>query len=213
LVSLIQVLLGLVLDSAHDSMVPDLIVLFLLLLDSFLLLLQLLPLVCLLRASAALEVTVVEDSVVDQSLEDPELGYYQLGNGTFAAEASTAVIASQAAWGRQLAEEKKPKRKYCNTSAYGLKGDYAYEACGAFCKQAKAVNHCKFCKCRACEFCASIGSSSTPLKKLLKHAKKEKATPTAAGSAAGSRKLPGGLKKGKGKGKGLKRQLKQRKQD
>jgi len=48
--------------------------------------------------------------------------------------------------GRRLAEEKKPKRKYCNTSAYGLKGDYAYEACGAFCKQTKAANHCKFCK-------------------------------------------------------------------
>ena len=37
----------------------------------------------------------------------------------------------------------KPKRKFCNTSAFSLKGDYAYEACGTFCKQAKAVNHCK----------------------------------------------------------------------
>ena len=44
--------------------------------------------------------------------------------------------------GRLLAE-KKPKRKFCNTTQYALKGDYAYEACGAFCKQAKAVNHCK----------------------------------------------------------------------
>lgn len=42
--------------------------------------------------------------------------------------------------GRQLAEEKKPKRKSCNTSAYHLKGDYAYEACGSFCKEAKAIN-------------------------------------------------------------------------
>ena len=47
--------------------------------------------------------------------------------------------------GRLLAE-KKPKRKFCNTTTYALKGDYAYEACGAFCKAAKAVNHCK-CAC------------------------------------------------------------------
>lgn len=46
-------------------------------------------------------------------------------------------------------KETKPKRKFCNTTQYALKGDYAYEACGAFCKQAKAPNHCKFCKCRA----------------------------------------------------------------
>merc|ERR1719224_355989 len=68
--------------------------------------------------------------------------------------------------GRLLAEEKKPKRKFCNTTTYSLKGDYAYEACGAFCKQAKATNHCKFCKCRACSFCkaavaASGGGSSS----------------------------------------------------
>lgn len=56
---------------------------------------------------------------------------------------STTVSGFAGYAGRLLAEEKKPKRKFCNTSAYGLKGDYAYEACGAFCKQAKAVNHCK----------------------------------------------------------------------
>ena len=33
--------------------------------------------------------------------------------------------------GGRLLEEKKPKRKFCNTTAHGnLKGDYAYEACG-----------------------------------------------------------------------------------
>ena len=50
--------------------------------------------------------------------------------------------------GRQLSatEAKKPKRKFCNTTVYALKGDYAYEACGSFCKQAKATNHCK-CEC------------------------------------------------------------------
>jgi len=46
--------------------------------------------------------------------------------------------------GRQLAEEKKTPngRKYCNTTQYGLKGDYAYEACGTFCKAEKATNQC-----------------------------------------------------------------------
>lgn len=118
----------------------------------------------------------------------------------------------EASKGRQLTEAaKKPKRKYCNTSAYGLKGDYAYEACGAFCKQAKAVNHCKFCKCRACSFCANI--PTTPLNKMMK-----KATVTtsvgivpAANEAKKAKKAMRTLKgggKGKGKGLGKKKRMK-----
>ena len=54
--------------------------------------------------------------------------------------------------GRHLAEtkdatKKKPKHKFCNTTMYGLNGDYAYESCGGFCKEAKKQNHCRFCKC------------------------------------------------------------------
>ena len=41
-------------------------------------------------------------------------------------------------------------------------GDYQFEACGAFCKEAKKGNHCKFCKCKACTFCAAGGSSAAP---------------------------------------------------
>lgn len=33
------------------------------------------------------------------------------------------------------------KRKFCNVT--GLPGDYRYEACGEFCKEKKAVNHCR----------------------------------------------------------------------
>merc|ERR1711924_26769 len=102
--------------------------------------------------------------------------------------------------GRLLAEEKKPKRKFCNTTTYALKGDYAYEACGAFCKQAKAANHCKFCKCKACSFCASAAATSkapvkavNPDKALRKEAKKAKKE---------AKKL--GMKPGKGKGGGKK---------
>lgn len=36
------------------------------------------------------------------------------------------------------------KHKTCRS---GIKGDYMYETCGAFCKEAKKGNHCKFCKC------------------------------------------------------------------
>ena len=55
----------------------------------------------------------------------------------------------------------KETRKFCNVSEYGLKGDYAYEACSNFCKQAKASNHCRFCKCRACAFCKVTATEST----------------------------------------------------
>jgi len=41
----------------------------------------------------------------------------------------------------------------------GIKGDYMFETCGAFCKAAKSSNHCKFCKCKQCSFC---GGSSSP---------------------------------------------------
>ena len=49
-----------------------------------------------------------------------------------------------------------PKRACSST----LKGDYQFEACGAFCKEAKKANHCKFCKCKACTFCAAGGAAS-----------------------------------------------------
>ena len=81
--------------------------------------------------------------------------------------------------GRMLKE--KPSRKFCNTTLAGsLTGDYAYEACGAFCKQAKAQNHCKFCKCRACAFCkmpaqaAAIVDKTPSLSKEKKHSSKLK---------------------------------------
>ena len=105
--------------------------------------------------AAAAEQPSAASSVDSSELQDPELGWY---NHSLATN-ETESYAGHA--GRLLAEAKKPKRKYCNTSAYGLKGDYAYEACGAFCKQAKAVNHCKFCKCRACTFCASVAQKSS----------------------------------------------------
>ena len=66
--------------------------------------------------------------------------------------------------------------------------------CTGFCKEAKATNHCKFCKCRACPFCAA--QKSTASKPEL---------PTAgAGDADSGRRRRGGavLKKAKGKGKG-----------
>ena len=38
------------------------------------------------------------------------------------------------------AEEQSAPKKQCSSS---LKGDYQFEACGAFCKEAKKGNHCK----------------------------------------------------------------------
>ena len=98
--------------------------------------------------------------------------------------------AEDSAPGRLLAEEKKPKRKFCNTTKAGsFAGDYAYEACGAFCKQAKATNHCKFCKCKACAFCAAAAPAA-----------KTTAAPTAKGDKA-LRKAKKDAKKGLKAGK------------
>ena len=38
--------------------------------------------------------------------------------------------------------EAKAKKDVCTSS---LAGDYAYKACGAFCKPEKSTNHCKVC--------------------------------------------------------------------
>mmetsp|Transcript_72573 Transcript_72573/g.121082 ORF Transcript_72573/g.121082 Transcript_72573/m.121082 type:complete len:343 (+) Transcript_72573:46-1074(+) len=63
------------------------------------------------------------------------------------------------ATGRETAVHKETaagKRKHCMS---GIKGDYQFETCGGFCKENKAVNHCKFCKCRSCKFCPSTMGS------------------------------------------------------
>lgn len=52
--------------------------------------------------------------------------------------------------------EDSPKRACSST----LKGDYQFEACGAFCKEAKKGNHCKFCKCKSCAFCPADAASA-----------------------------------------------------
>ena len=43
----------------------------------------------------------------------------------------------------------------------GLFGDTQTTACGGFCKQLKAANHCKFCKCKECTFCRDDASGDT----------------------------------------------------
>uniref|UniRef100_A0A7S0Q0L9 Uncharacterized protein n=1 Tax=Coccolithus braarudii TaxID=221442 RepID=A0A7S0Q0L9_9EUKA len=54
----------------------------------------------------------------------------------------------------------KGTRKFCNVT--GLAGDYRYEACGDFCKAEKAVNHCRYCKCKTCAFCqARLADTAT----------------------------------------------------
>ena len=35
-------------------------------------------------------------------------------------------------------------RQKCGPS--GIKGDFGYKACSAFCKEASSASHCKFCK-------------------------------------------------------------------
>jgi len=68
-----------------------------------------------------------------------------------------AAILSLLACAR-AADDPTPK-KACSSS---LKGDFLFEACGAFCKQAKSGNHCKYCKCKSCTFCAAGASTSAP---------------------------------------------------
>ena len=45
----------------------------------------------------------------------------------------------------------------CNSS---LHGDAPVEGCGSFCKESKARDHCRFCKCRACSYCGRTQRSS-----------------------------------------------------
>jgi hypothetical protein len=138
-----------------------------------------------------LPLLLVAGALAEQTLEEREYGIPP-------AEVSEYAPTS----GRLLKEVTKPKRKFCNTSAYALKGDYAYEACGAFCKQAKAPNHCKFCKCRACSFCKAAAAAT-----LGKPAstKADSSTPagsasTASGATSSSAAAPKRKKKGAGLG-------------
>lgn len=40
----------------------------------------------------------------------------------------------------------------------GLTGDFSYQTCGKFCKESKAKNHCRYCKCQICGFCPAGGA-------------------------------------------------------
>lgn len=108
------------------------------------------------------------------------------------------------------------KRKFCNST---MPGDYRYEACGEFCKAAKAKNHCQYCKCHTCTFCTAdmIEASKSKTRRLLKKKgpfdkKKKKAlkvgtaAPVTGATAATAPpvKMPKKKKKG-GKGLGLKK--------
>ena len=73
----------------------------------------------------------------------------------------------------------------------GIKGDYAYKACGEFCKEEKKQNHCKFCKCQKCAFCADVvaAAPAAPIgKKQRKAGAKAAAAPAAAAADADGKK-------------------------
>merc|ERR1719198_586952 len=100
------------------------------------------------------------------------------------------------------------KRKFCNAT---LPGDYRYEACGEFCKSAKAKNHCQYCKCHTCTFCTAdiIAASKKKQQRFLKKKgpfakpkKDMKKAASAAGVVDGA--LPGKKKGKKGKRGGMK---------
>ena len=55
------------------------------------------------------------------------------------------------------AEGKKPREK----CASGLKGDFGYRTCAAFCKEDMKANHCKMCKCQSCTFCGGTTQPKT----------------------------------------------------
>ena len=67
------------------------------------------------------------------------------------------------------------------------------------------VRSCKFCKCRACSFCASMPVASGGLKKSK--SKLVEASGTAGSTATIAKKPKKVLGKGKGKGKGKRKKM------
>lgn len=58
------------------------------------------------------------------------------------------------------------KKAPCNS---GLKGDFAYKTCAAFCKaEKKDRGHCKYCKCSSCVFCNASMPVASDVKRLAK---------------------------------------------
>jgi hypothetical protein len=109
---------------------------------------------------------------------------------------------------------------YCRS---GLTGDYAFESCGKFCKEAKAENHCavrpdhqhqrlpadrlspasrraQFCKCHSCGFCKAHYAANKASQPLDSFAAKKKV-----GGGKKAKKFGGGARlrrKMRGKKKG-----------
>lgn len=93
----------------------------------------------------------------------------------------------------------------CHTS---LGGDFKYETCGAFCKESKAKNHCKFCKCRTCSFCVAPTPASTGKARSTKPAIAP-ATVAATVAATATATAPATKPATRRKGNGRKAQLSQ----
>ena len=51
-----------------------------------------------------------------------------------------------------------PEKVACQS---GLRGDFTFKTCADFCKPTRASNHCRFCKCQQCPFCAAVKSGVT----------------------------------------------------
>ena len=69
-------------------------------------------------------------------------------------------------------------------------GDYNYKTCGAFCKESKAANHCRYCKCKACGFCSGTLPPTGGAAVLSPKVKKKRKSTAVAQPAAAARMEP-----------------------
>jgi hypothetical protein len=89
-------------------------------------------------------------------------------------------------------------RESCSTTK---PGDFTYKACAPFCKAERAQQHCLYCKCQTCDFCAQPTEEHAVARKAVKPASgssKPASTKPASGSskpASGSSKPASGSSK------------------
>eukprot|EP00966_Prymnesium_polylepis_P029038 673324-Prymnesium_polylepis.1 len=67
----------------------------------------------------------------------------------------TAYLRAESLATQWLAERQQSPQELAAPCNSTLHGDSRYTGCAPFYKQLKASNHCRYCKCKACDWCGT----------------------------------------------------------
>ena len=111
---------------------------------------------CSLHASRCVSANGVSFEPLSPSLGGVEGLLRTVGSGNASQVRLSLKGASQSRWSTSqpgVVGEDSASGEGCQPT---LRNDYTYKACGEWCKESRARNHCRYCKCQDCRFCLGL---------------------------------------------------------